>query len=280
MKLRALALSVKDAFGAQGLENPALDARLLIAHALGLSQEEYLLRQDDEISGDDQRKIDALVAQRLQSKPVAKIIGRKEFYGRGFLTNEHTLDPRPDTETLIDAVLKKVSRDASLRILDLGTGTGCLLLTLLSELQQAHGVAVDVSEQALTVARENAARLHVAARAEFLHSDWFNKVSGTFDVIVSNPPYIPSAEIAHLADDVKRYDPMGALDGGADGLDPYRLIATRAPDFLVPGGLLAVEGGIGQAADISVLLENQGFQGIEVLNDLACIGRVVLANRR
>jgi len=283
MKLRDIYGRAKEKLAAAHIDTAALDARLLIAHILDISQEDLLLKQDNDLSDEQIQKIEEGVAQRAACKPVAKIIGQKEFYGRMFLTNEHTLDPRPDTETLIDAVRTYGPQEGRVDILDLGTGTGCLLLTFLAEFvksPRAIGTAVDQSMRALAVAQLNAERLNVADRVVFKKSDWFENVTGgPFDIIVSNPPYIPSAQIATLSDDVKNHDPMSALDGGADGLDPYRTIVIRAAEFMKPGGLMSFEVGAGQAADVAELLEKQGFQAIQTVKDLAGIDRVVLAKR-
>ncbi len=257
----------------------ALDARILIGHALELSHEELILAADRELSSIEIANINALIDQRMHHMPVAKIIRQKEFYGRLFVTNEHTLDPRPDSETLIDAVLKNTDIDKKIRILDLGTGTGCLILTLLAELPRAQGLAVDLSKDALHVAYRNAENLNLASRIDYRQSDWFENVIGEFDILISNPPYIPSGDIAGLAHDVKEFDPMSALDGGTDGLDPYRIIANQSPQYLKSGGLIAFEVGQGQAEYVADLLQKQGFQNIEIFKDLSSIERVVLAKR-
>jgi release factor glutamine methyltransferase len=193
--------------------------------------------------------------------------------------NDDVLDPRPDSETLIEAVLPYLeTRNGDLlRILDLGTGSGCLILTLLAQYPKAMGVAVDVSEKALNIAKKNAQRLEVTDRINFMQSDWFESVEGVFDVIISNPPYIETDDINDLAVDVKNYDPMGALDGGEDGLNPYRVILPQIRQYLKKDGMLALEHGAGQSGRIKRLIENVGLDEIRVHHDLAGHDRVLTA---
>jgi len=257
----------------------ALDARLLIGHALTLSAESFLLHKDRVLSPAEIDAVEALVAQRQTGRPVAKILGRREFYGRDFLTTDDTLDPRPDSETLIELVLENADRTKNLRLLDLGTGTGCLVLTLLAEMKNASAAAVDISDAALDVAKQNARRIGVEDRVIFIRSDWFGDVVGTFDLILSNPPYIPSADISGLSRDVRLFDPMGALDGGTDGLDAYRAILAGVGPHLVPSGGIVFEVGQGQDADVAHMLENSGFSRVSVRPDLAGINRIVAGFR-
>lgn len=246
-----------------GIETPELDARLLLCHAVGLTQEAYVAAPDALLGEDVGSRFDAMIARRLKAEPVSRIIGAKEFYGRTFALDKHTLDPRPDTETLIDAVLgtlrQEGRRDEKLRILDLGTGTGCILLTLLAELPHARGLGSDVSEDALEIARANARELGVNNRASFVAGDWFGPIEGGFDIVVSNPPYIASAEIAGLSREVS-YDPLLALDGGKDGLDAYRRIASGVARVLNPGGLVILEIGETQAEAVLGLLGGAGLK--------------------
>jgi release factor glutamine methyltransferase len=264
-------------------ETPALDARLLLCLATGLSHEALIAHGQEPIAPDEAARLAGYVARRLDGEPVSRIKGVRDFYGRDFLIDSETLDPRPDTETLVDAALEAIARDGSkdrpLKLLDLGTGSGCILLTLLAELPLAEGVGTDTSEGALRVAGENARRLGVAPRARFLAADWLDGVEGAFDLIVSNPPYIPGAEIAGLAREVAVYDPRRALDGGPDGLDAYRRIAKEAAPRLAPGGQLLLEIGASQADSVLNLLRRAGFLVDEgsVRRDLGGRSRCVLA---
>ncbi len=275
----------------------ALDARLLLCHALKLSQEEFLVQKDRALSDDEIAAVETLIAQREKGCPVAKIIGKREFYGRDFITTEDTLDPRPDSETLIEVVKNKIMafglgpeaqetwvpgtspRIGSLKILDLGTGTGCLLLTLLCEIKDASGVAVDLSEKALEVARRNAENLGVESRVSFVRGSWFENVTGEFDVVVSNPPYIPSDKMDLLDRDVRDFEPHSALNGGADGLDAYRAILAGVAAPLKPGGLIAFEVGCDQAEAVMEMLKKSGFERVERHRDLAGINRIVTGFR-
>jgi release factor glutamine methyltransferase len=266
-----------------GAETPALDARLLLCLATGLSHEALIAHGCELIAPDEAARLAGYVARRLAGEPVSRIKGVRDFYGRDFLIDPETLDPRPDTETLVDAALEAIARDGAkdrpLKLLDLGTGSGCILVTLLAELPRAEGVGTDISARALLVAGENARRLGVAPRARFLAADWLDGVEGVFDLIVSNPPYIPGAEIAGLAREVAIYDPRRALDGGPDGLDAYRRIAKEASARLAPGGQLLLEIGASQANSVLNLLRQAGFSVDEgtVRRDLGGRPRCVLA---
>lgn len=259
----------------QGSETTALDARLLLQHALGLSAEEMLLQSGRILQDVELQKIHDLIAQRLQGRPVAKIIGVKEFYGRMFFTNEHTLDPRPDSETLIDAVLKDGKPQ---KILELGVGTGCLLLTLLAEISGVVGTGVDISNDALKVAQRNADALGLADRVTLQQGNWCDGIAAQFDAIISNPPYIPESDRVDLARDVL-FDPAGALFAGADGLDAYRALIPQLSPRLAPNGLVALEVGIGQDRDVAELLKTAGFTRVWTASDLGGVVRIVLAKR-
>ncbi len=267
-----------------GIETPELDARLLLCHAAGLTHEAYIARAGQELAADAAAQLDALIARRLQREPVSRIVGCREFYGREFLVDRHTLDPRPDTETLVETALELVEnegwRDRPLNLLDLGTGTGCILVTLLAELPKARGLGTDISIGALALAAANAQRHGVADRASFVASDWLDGVDGSFDLIVSNPPYIPSAEMPGLSQEVARHDPRTALDGGVDGLDAYRHIAARTAQALAPGGRILVEIGSGQAEAVAEIFREAGLDlegEAAIRRDLAGRPRVVVA---
>lgn len=266
-----------------GIETAALDGRLLLCLASGLTHEALIARNREALSPEATALFEGYVARRLQGEPVSRIRGTKEFYGRRFGVDAHTLDPRPDTETLIEAaldlVVQKGWQSRPLRLLDLGTGSGCILLTLLAELKLAQGVGTDLSEGALRCAAGNASRLGLADRAHFIATDWFDGVSGQFDLVLSNPPYIASAEIAGLAREVSRFDPRLALDGGADGLDAYRRIAQEVPQALTEGGQILVEIGATQDEAVADIFRaaGLGIEGTGVRFDLAGRARCLLA---
>jgi len=264
----SLSLQLAQARAAQvlrdgGIDTAALDARALLRAATGLSFEALIVNGRAPLSPPSAERLEGYVARRLAGEPVSRIRGTREFYGRDFKIDRNTLDPRPDTETLVAATLEVAGSygllSRPLRLLDLGTGSGCILVTLLAELPEAAGTGTDINPGALEMARDNAAAHGVADRALFVASDWFEGLTGRYDIIVSNPPYIASAEIAGLAPEVARHDPLAALDGGADGLDAYRRIAAAAPQFLAPGGALIVEIGYTQAESVADIFRAGGL---------------------
>jgi release factor glutamine methyltransferase len=262
---------------------PELDARLLLCHATGLSHEAYVAALNDALAPDAAARFGAFVERRLVGEPVSRIVGLREFYGRSFRIDASTLDPRPDTETLVEAALGLVDREAPLNILDLGTGSGCILITLLAELPRASGVGVDVSLGALELARANAQILGVGDRAAFLASDWLEAVEGSFDLVVANPPYLSAADMAALSPEVRDHDPAPALDGGPDGLSAYRRIVPGLRKALRPGGFALFEIGPDQARAVARLLADAGLDGGEpqqLWRDLAGRPRVVGARLR
>ena len=275
--LRALAQS----FRAAQIESPEADARLLLGHALKLDRTQLIAQDDRLLEAREVTVISALAARRLQHEPVARILGRKEFWGLMLQVDPAVLVPRPETETVVEAALDHIVRaglrQERLRVLDIGTGSGALMLALLSELPNALGTATDVSAAALDVARGNAERHGLAARCTFVCCNIAAALSGPYDLIVSNPPYIARAEIATLAADVRDYDPSIALDGGRDGLDFYRAIGAGAQHLLAPGGRLFVELGAGQEPAVRTLFTMAGLLVGDIRDDLAGIPRALEA---
>ena len=273
--------ALADKFRLAGIDSAEADARLLMAHALGVDRAELIANGERALTVDQAEAIDALAARRLKREPVARIFGHKEFWSLSLQIDPAVLVPRPETETVVEAALDAVARDArqlaQLRILDIGTGSGALLLALLSELPNAVGTATDISAAALDVARANAECSGLAGRCTFIACDIAAGVPGPFDLIVSNPPYVVHGEIASLPPEVRDYDPALALDGGADGLDAYRAIAAQARGPLAPGGKLIVELGAGQEAAVRALFTKAGLAAAAVLNDLAGIPRALTA---
>ena len=240
-----------------GCESPGLDARLLLQAAADLTREDIILEPERGLDAAQLRLFEALLRRRELREPVSRILGAREFYGRMFRITPATLDPRPDTETLINAALALMPQRAA--ILDLGTGTGAIAVTLLAERPDATGVATDVSPDALAVAGENAAQNGVGSRLSFALGSWFEPVTGVFDIIASNPPYIPAGDIAGLSPDVRNFDPGLALVGGADGLDPYRVIARGAASHLTGSGHVLVEIGAGQEHEVAAIFADAAF---------------------
>lgn len=254
------ARAAQRSLAAVGVENAGRDARLLVAAASGYTTADIIAHPERPLSDAVRALLQGMLERRCAAEPVSRILGEREFYGRRFALSAATLDPRPDSETLIDAALGIVDREAwrdkPIRILDIGTGTGCLLLTLLAELPMATGLATDISADALATAAANADTLGLAGRSAFELHDVLDGITGSFDLVISNPPYIASDEIAGLSREVREYDPRAALDGGADGLDIYRQIAAGLNSAL--RGWVILEVGAGQAEDVALLLQ-QGF---------------------
>lgn len=261
-----------------GIERARAEARLLVAQALGVSLETVVGDDARKLTADEAQRLEALAARRVRREPMAQILGQREFFGRNFRVTADVLTPRPDSETLIEAVLAQIpDRSAPLRLLELGMGSGCLLLTLLAELPNAEGTGVDISPAALAVAKQNASALGLAARCALIEGDWSQAAAGPFDIILSNPPYIPARDIERLEPEVARYEPRLALDGGDDGLVFYRRLAADLPRLLVDNGLVAVEIGQGQGGDVSGLLKEAGLRLLPACADLAGIERCILA---
>jgi len=257
-------------------ETLRLDAILLLEQASGLTANSIRLNPDETLMPETIAAFEALLQRRLAHEPVSKIVGFREFWSLTFRTSRDVLDPRPDSETLVAGVLAALpDRHAKLRLIDFGTGSGCLLLSLLHELPKATGLAVDLSPAALAIARENAERLGLIDRVGFRAASWGEALDERFDILISNPPYIESAMVPTLEPEVARHDPLLAFDGGADGLDAYRALAPDLARLAAPGAVVAVEVGLGQDVAVSRLLAEQGFQEIAVLPDLSGIGRVV-----
>jgi release factor glutamine methyltransferase len=242
-----------------GISSFQLDARLLLQAALGITHETIIADPDTVVDAAALLKYHAFIARREMSEPVSRILMVREFYGRNFFVTPEVLDPRADTETLIELALPFLHQLSAPRILDLGAGSGAIIVTLLAECPQSTGVAADLSRDALTVVQQNAIVNDVAERLHVVASDWFTDVIGQFDLIISNPPYIPAAEILTLERDVKDFDPVLALDGGVDGLDPYHRIAADAASHLTQGGNVIVEFGAGQGADVGQIFARYGF---------------------
>lgn len=252
------------------------DASVLLSHVFSGDREIQYREPEKQLTEQQYSQFQDYINRRCKREPVSHILEVREFWSLDFAVSKHVLDPRPDSETLIEAVLKhSLNCGEPNKIMDLGTGSGCLLLTLLTELKNATGVGVDLSEEALAVAKRNADQLELSSRAKFIKSSWFADVYGQFDLIISNPPYIESHEIDQLQPEVRNFEPLQALDGGSDGLDCYRTIISEIAPHLRPGGLAIFEVGINQAGDVLKLLEEQAFTSLQVHNDLASVERCV-----
>ncbi|WGF90690.1 peptide chain release factor N(5)-glutamine methyltransferase [Marinivivus vitaminiproducens] len=264
--------------GRAGLVRPRHEARLLAARVLGCAPDRLIAGNGRPFDAGQAERFERLVDRRLSGEPMAYILGEREFWSLRFTVEPGVLVPRPDSETLVEAALERVAeRGGPLRLLDLGTGSGCLLLSLLNEWPDARGLGVDLSAAALAVAAANARSLGLRERARWRLGAWSSGLQGPFDLIVSNPPYIASSAIASLAPDVRSFEPAGALDGGPDGLDAYRAIAPDLGRILAPAGWAVLEVGAGQADDVAALLGAAGLEAIGTRRDLAGIPRAVVA---
>lgn len=262
-----------DVLTAAGIDNPRLESRLLLAHALGLRSED-LIR--DLTAPAPPSAFGHLIARRTAREPLAFILGWREFWSLRFHVSDATLIPRPDSETIVQVALSLCANPAApLRLLDLGTGTGCLLLACLHERPAAFGVGIDRSERAARLARQNARDLGLADRSAFLCGDWVGAIDGRFDLVLGNPPYVATADLATLMPDVGRYEPRAALDGGDDGLTAYRAIIAALPGLLTPSGAAVLELGAGQRDAVAALAEAAGYQA-EPRPDLSGIPRAMI----
>jgi release factor glutamine methyltransferase len=276
----ALVQAVAARLAAVGIAEGRLEARLLLAEAAGWTLETIVARRDTPLEPGVVARVERLAARRLAREPMSHILGWREFWSLRFRVTPDVLTPRPDSETLVDAVLAAIpDRGRALRILDLGVGSGCLLLALLHELPPATGLGVDRSARALVVARQNARALGLESRTAFRSGDWGEGIAEVFDVVVSNPPYVPSDDIGTLDPEVSEHEPWLALDGGRDGLDCYRRLVGQLGYLVQPGGIVALEVGRGQAAAVARLVRDAGFGAVSIHKDLGGIARVVLARR-
>lgn len=258
---------------AAGVDDPARDARLLLAHAARIEAARVTLIAPEDLEPEIEERYDQLIALRSVRVPVSHLLGERAFYGRRFKVSRDVLDPRPETETVVEAALAEPFQ----RVLDLGTGSGCLLVTLLAEMPTARGVGVDLSELACLQASANAVLHRVQARADIFASDWFTQVDGRFDLIVANPPYVARDELSGLAPEVRDHEPDMALTDGGDGLGAYRTITAAVPRHLTGNGRLILEIGTTQGPAVSALCRRAGLRGVRVLRDLSGHDRVVLA---
>lgn len=255
-----------------GFQTPELDAKLLLQHITGYSSAQLISKSNDIISVEQSLEFADFVERRLSHEPVHRILGYREFYGRDYLLSEETLIPRPDTETLVEEVINLKPN----KVLEIGTGSGAIAVSLAAELPEVEIMATDISKNALETASKNAAVHGVDNRVTFAKADLFSGIDGTFDLIVSNPPYIPSLEIKTLQKEVQAFDPRRALDGGQDGLDFYRAIFEKSASCLKPKGKVCVEIGMGQEKDVSNIAITNGYTNVTVIKDLNQINRVII----
>jgi len=269
--------AAKDRLKDAGIDQPSIDARLMLEVAAGVTRTEIVTDPYRELTAEQIATLDAYLARRTKREPVSHIIGRKGFWKILLQVNKNVLTPRPETEVIVDEVLKAFPEQMPFSMLDLGVGSGTILLAVLAERPAAKGLGVDASDEALAVARDNAANLDLNNRAALMHGDWTAGLGdATFDLVVSNPPYIPTAVIETLEPEVRDHEPRLALDGGADGLEAYRLLAPEILRVLKPGGMFAVEIGYDQSKDVEALFNQAGARQVRTVKDLSTHDRVVI----
>jgi release factor glutamine methyltransferase len=265
-------------FSTKGVESPRLDAEVLLSHILQKERIYLYVHFDEPLEGAELARFREMVKQRVKRVPVAYIIGEREFMGLPFKVSPAVLVPRPDTEILVEAVIKELGEKTDTVFADIGTGSGAIVLSILKNIENAQAAAVDISADALAIAKENAERLELSARVDFFQGDLYEPVRGRiFDAIVSNPPYIPDADIEGLEPEVREHEPYGALAGGVDGLDFYRKLVKEGAELLRPGGFIAFEVGIHQAEAVAALADvDSAFSKTKIVKDYAGIDRVVI----
>ena len=273
MKLKEVLADTAIKLSKSGIEGAARDARILTAFALEISISELSLKINQQVSEKIIVELEKLILRRINREPISKILGRRDFWGRTFSINENVLDPRGDTETLIDFVIEKPVKS----VLELGTGSGAIGITLACEWKEVHVTAVDISEDALLLAKLNAEKFNVQNKIHFLKSDWYDNVKGLFDLIISNPPYIGLAEQDELSAEVIKYDPEIALFAGRDGLDAYKKIIPNLRKFLNPDGFVALETGASQGVQVKNMMNAVGFIDAKIVKDLSGKDRLVVA---
>jgi release factor glutamine methyltransferase len=280
MELQEAWQVIREAFEAAGVDDAGLEAMLLVEHVTGLGRVDRITRPTVMLGPEQLETLNALATRRIAGEPVFRIIGKREFYGLELELSPETLEPRPDTEILAERAIRLakdvVGRQGKCSILDIGTGTGAIALAALANVPEAQATGSDISRQALETACRNAALHGLEKRFRVVHSDWFSKISGRFDVIVSNPPYIRSADIETLAPEVRDHDPRAALDGGADGLDAYRRLAAGCRNFIAKSGHIALETGFDQKDDVSALFAKGGYRLVASARDLGGNDRVLV----
>ena len=273
MKLKKVLADTAIKLSESGIEGASRDARILTAYTLQVPVSDLSLKINEQVSGKITSKLEKLILRRINREPISKILGRRDFWGRTFSINENVLDPRGDTETLIDFVIEKPVKS----VLELGTGSGAIAITLACEWKEVHVTAVDISEDALLLAKFNAEKFNVQNKIHFLKSDWYGSVKGLFDLIISNPPYIGLAEQDELSAEVIKYDPEIALFAGRDGLDAYKKIIPNLPKFLKPDGFVALETGASQGVQVKNMMNAVGFIDAKIVKDLSGKDRLVAA---
>ena len=271
MKLKKVLTNTAIELSKSGIEGGARDSRILTAYALGVPISDLSLKMNEQVSEKIISKLEKLIKRRINKEPISKILGRREFWGRSFSINKNVLDPRGDTETLIEFVIEKPVKS----VLELGTGSGAIAVTLACEWKEVHVTAIDISEDALLLAKINAEKFNVQNKIQFLKSDWFDAIDGIFDLIISNPPYIGLKEKDRILDEVIKYDPEISLFAGNEGLDAYKRIIPNLARYLKPDGFVVLEIGASQSNQVTNMMNAVGFANTKIVKDLSGKDRLI-----
>jgi len=262
-------------FSTVGIETPELDARIILKEVLSLDDKDLILKEGLNISDEMIKKITAIESRRLNGEPISKIFKKRDFYKSTFVISNDVLDPRPETELIVEIANNHINKNEVKNILDLGTGSGCILLSILKENKMINGLGIDLSKEAISIAKRNSKKLHLETQSNFLVSNWMSSVNYKYDLVVSNPPYIASGDIKKLSKSVKIYDPILSLDGGEDGLNSYRLIASDLKRIISKNALIIIEIGYNQSLQVIEIFKKNNFKLMKKYNDINGLDRVL-----
>ena len=262
-------------FSTIGIETPELDARIILKEVLSLDDKDLILKEGLNISDEMIKKITVIESRRLNGEPISKIFKKRDFYKSTFVISNDVLDPRPETELIVEIANNHINKNEVKNILDLGTGSGCILLSILKENKMINGLGIDLSKEAISIAKRNSKKLHLETQSNFLVSNWMSSVNYKYDLVVSNPPYIASGDIKKLSKSVKIYDPILSLDGGEDGLNSYRLIASDLKRIISKNALIIIEIGYNQPLQVIEIFKKNDFRLLKKYNDINGLDRVL-----
>ena len=275
MILKEIQRKLCNNFSIIGIETPELDARIILKEVLSLDDKDLILKESLDIPEEMIEKIITIESRRLNGEPISKIFKKRDFYNSTFVISNDVLDPRPETELIVEIANNYINRNEVKNILDLGTGSGCILLSILKENRMINGLGIDLSKEAISIAKQNSKKLNLETRSNFLVSNWMNSVNYKYDLVVSNPPYIASEDIKKLSKSVKIYDPILSLDGGEDGLNSYRLIASDLKRIISMNALIIIEIGYNQSLEVIDIFKKNDFKLIKKYNDINGLDRVL-----
>ena len=275
MILKEIQRKLCNNFSTIGIETPELDARIILKEVLSLDDKDLILKESLDIPEEMIEKIITIESRRLNGEPISKIFKKRDFYNSTFVISNDVLDPRPETELIVEIANNYINKNEVKNILDLGTGSGCILLSILKENRMINGLGIDLSKEAISIAKQNSKKLNLETQSNFLVSNWMSSVNYKYDLVVSNPPYIASEDIKKLSKSVKIYDPILSLDGGDDGLNSYRLIASDLKRIISMNALIIIEIGYNQSLQVIDIFKKNGFKLIKKYNDINGLDRVL-----